>query len=303
MSPFTSRSCHAVAVAVVGALLLSACGSDGTTADKVSLHDRLPEAVKTAGVIRVGGSFTAAPVIFKNPQGQPDGLDVDLAAAMEKVLGVRFEFEDAGPFANVLPGLFEKKYDIGMSGITDTRERQLGVDKNDKQINDGVDFVDYFMAGIGMVVSEGNPKGVAAIDDLCGRSVAVKKGTTHHDLVTRQQKACEHTGKLLKILETAADADALEAVRTGAAEVYVTDYPKAQHNATTIGGGKTFDLAGSQIQSRPFGIAVRKSDRELRDVLMKAMNALIRNGTYDELLAKRQLSAGAIQNSVVNGSQ
>ncbi len=36
---------------------------------------------------------------------------------------------------------------------------------------------------------------------------------------------------------------------------------------------------------------------------MKAMNELIRNGTYDELLAKRQLSAGAIQNSVVNGSQ
>ncbi|BFV59825.1 ABC transporter substrate-binding protein [Kitasatospora sp. CMC57] len=303
MSPFTSRSCHAVAVAVVSALLLSACSSAGTATDKLSLHDRLPEAVKTAGVIRVGGSFTAAPVIFKSADGRPDGLDVDLAAAMEKVLGVRFEFEDAGPFANVLPGLFEKKYDIGMSGITDTRERQLGVDKNDKQINDGVDFVDYFMAGIGMVVIEGNPKKVSTIDDLCGRTVAVKKGTTHDDLVARQQKACEHTGKLLKVQQTGADADALELVRTGAADVYVTDYPKAQHNATTIGDGKTFDLAGQQVQSRPFGIAVRKSDRELRDVLMKAVNTLIRNGTYDDLLAKRQLTAGAIQNSVVNGSQ
>ncbi|WP_405016944.1 transporter substrate-binding domain-containing protein [Kitasatospora sp. NBC_00070] len=303
MSQFTSRSGQVAGVAVVGALLLSGCGSEGPQGDKVSLHDRLPKAVRTAGVIRVGGSFTAAPVIFQNAQGQPDGLDVDLAAAMEKELGVRFEFEDAGPFANVLPGLFEKKYDIGMSGITDTRERQLGVDKNDQQINEGVDFVDYFMAGIGMVVSKGNPKKVAAIDDLCGRSVAVKKGTTHNDLVARQQKACEHTGKLLKMLETSADAEALELVRTGTAEVYVTDYPKAQHNATTIGEGKTYDLAGPQIQSRPFGIAVRKSDRELRDVLMKAMNALIRNGTYDELLAKRQLGAGAIQNSVVNGSQ
>jgi polar amino acid transport system substrate-binding protein len=302
MRPFASRSCHAVVIAVVGTLLLSACGTDGAAVDKTSLHDRLPEALRTAGVIRVGGSFTAAPVIFKNPQGQPDGLDVDLAAAMEKVLDIRFEFEDAGPFANVLPGLFEKKYDIGMSGITDTRERQLGVDKNDKQINDGVDFVDYFMAGIGIVVREGNPKSITTIDGICGRTVAVKKGTTHHDLVSRQQKACENTGKPLKILETGSDAEALEHVRTSAADVYVTDYPKAQHNAMTIGEGKTYDLGGPQIQSRPFGIAVRKSDRELRDVLMKAMNALIRNGTYDELLAKRQLTAGAIQNSVVNGS-
>ncbi|MER5867328.1 transporter substrate-binding domain-containing protein [Kitasatospora sp. NPDC002040] len=302
MSPFSSRSCQATAAAVVGALVLSACGSAGGGDDRMSLHDRLPQSIRTAGVITVGGSFTAAPVIFKNGQGQPDGLDVDLAAAMEKELGIRLEFVDAGPFANVLPGVLGKKFDIGMSGITDTRERQLGLDKNDQQVNDGVDFVDYFMAGIGIVVREGNPKKVATIDDFCGRSVTVKKGTTHFDLVSRQQKACEHLGKSLKVLETGADQEALDNVRSGAADVYVTDYPKAQHNATTIDEGRTYDLAGPQIQSRPFGIAVRKSDRELRDVLVKAMNSLIRNGTYDELLAKRQLSAGAIQNSVVNGT-
>lgn len=303
MSPFSSRSCHLVAVAVVSTLLLSACGTGGTGAgDKLSLHDRLPEAYRTAGVIKVGGSFTAAPVIFKNAQGNPDGLDVDLAAALSKVLGVELEFQDAGPFANVLPGLLESKYDIGMSGISDTRERQLGLDKNDVQVNEGVDFVDYFMAGIGLLVSEGNPKGIDSIDKICGRTVTVKKGTTHADLAARQQKPCEQDGKPLKVLETGSDADALENVRKGAADVYVTDYPKAQYNAVIVAGGHAFDMAGPQIQSRPYGIAVRKNDRELRDVLVKAMNTIIRDGTYEKLLADRQLSVGAIQNSVVNGS-
>ncbi|MFJ8045554.1 transporter substrate-binding domain-containing protein [Kitasatospora sp. NPDC096147] len=301
-----SRRTHLVTGAVIGALLLTACGSStsggGAGEKKVSLRDQLPKQYRDAGVIKVGASFTAAPVIFKNGEGKADGLDADLAAAMEPLLGVKLDFFDAGAFANVLPGLLSKKYDIGMSGITDTRERQLGVDKNGDPVNEGVDFVDYFMAGIGMVVKEKNPKGVSSIDDLCGHSVTAKKGTTHNDLVTRQQKACEHVGKPLKVLETASDDEALANVRGGGADVYITDYPKAQYNALTLDGGKTFDLAGPQLQSRPFGIAVRKGDQELRDVLVKAVNTLIVNGTYDTVLQKRQLAEGAIQNSVVNGS-
>ncbi|MFI5529410.1 transporter substrate-binding domain-containing protein [Kitasatospora sp. NPDC051853] len=297
-----SRGTQAVTGAVIGALLLTACGSGSAADKKVDLKDQLPQQYRDAGVIKVGASFTAAPVIFKNGQGKADGLDADLAAAMEKLLGVKFEFFDAGPFAKVLPGLFEKKYDIGMSGITDTRERQQGLDKNGDQINEGVDFVDYFMAGIGMVVKEKNPKGVSSIDDLCGHSVTVKKGTTHNDLVARQQKACDHAGKPLKMLETGSDDEALVNVRNGSADVYLTDYPKAQYNVLMLDEGRTYDLAGPQLQSRPFGIAVRKGDQQLRDVLVKAVNTLILDGTYDAVLQKRQLTEGAIQNAVVNGS-
>ncbi|MGW2400788.1 transporter substrate-binding domain-containing protein [Kitasatospora sp. NPDC001664] len=297
-----SRGTHAVTGAVIGALLLTACGSGGAGDKKVDLKDQLPKRYREAGVIKVGASFTAAPVIFKNGQGKPDGLDPDLAAAMERLLGVKFDFVDAGPFANVLPGVLDKKFDIGMSGITDTRERQQGLDKNGTPVNEGVDFVDYFMAGIGMVVKEKNPKGVDTIDGLCGHSVTAKKGTTHNDLMIRQQKACEHAGKPLKALETGSDDEALANVRNGLADVYITDYPKAQHNAQTLDEGRTFDLAGPQLQSRPYGIAVRKGDQELRDVLVKTVNALILDGTYDAVLQKRLLVEGAIQNSVVNGS-
>ncbi|MDH6129569.1 ABC transporter substrate-binding protein [Kitasatospora sp. GP82] len=299
MKAFTSRSCGSIAVIAAGALLLSACGTSG---GKASLHDQLPEKIRKAGVIQVGASFTAAPVIFRNPQGQPDGLDPDIAAALEKTLGVKFEFQDVGAFSNVLPGLLAQKYDIGLSGITDTRERQQGVDKNGKQVNDGVDFVDYFMAGIGIVVRKGNPEKLTKLDSLCGRTVSVKKGTIHDDLATNQMKACEHLGKPLKVMELDGDDKALDELRSGSADAYLTDYPKAQYRSQTEGGGQDFDLAGPQLQPRPYGIALRKGDKDLQTILTKALNTLIANGTYDQILTKRQLSVGAVQNSVVNGS-
>ncbi|MER8187368.1 ABC transporter substrate-binding protein [Kitasatospora sp. NPDC094015] len=300
MTASTSRRCAAVATATTGILLLGACGS-GAQGGKSSLHDQLPESIRKSGVILVGASYTAAPMIFRNPQSKPDGLDPDLAAALGKVLGVEFRFQDVGPFANVLPGLLDQKYDVAMSGITDTRERQQGLDKDNKQINEGVDFVDYFMAGVGLMVGKGNPAKVANLDDLCGRSVAVKKGTIHEDLATRQQKACEHQGKPLKVAPVDADADALTSLKAKRVDVYITDYPKALYNAQTLDNGQTYEVAGPQLQPRPYGIAVRKADDKLRDVLTKAVNSLVQDSTYDGILAQRQLTAGAVQNSVVNG--
>ncbi|MER5642708.1 ABC transporter substrate-binding protein [Kitasatospora sp. NPDC002227] len=300
MTTFTNRCCGAIAVVVTGTLLLSACGAGDSS--KISLHDRLPKTVRDSGVLKVGASFTAAPMIFRSPQGEPDGLDPDLAAALEKVLGIKFDFQDVGPFSNVLPGLLNKKYDIAFSGITDTRERELGFDAAGRQVNEGLDFVDYFMAGVGIVVRKGNPDNVTKLDDLCGRTAAVKKGTIHDDLAARQQKACEHVGKPLTVVRTDTDPQALDNVHGGQADAYLTDYPKGLYNAQVVDGGKAFDLAGPQLQPRPYGIAVRKSDRQLRDVLAKAVNSLVLDGTYDGILAKRQLTVGAIQNSVVNGS-
>ncbi|PBC70264.1 polar amino acid transport system substrate-binding protein [Streptomyces sp. TLI_235] len=301
MTPLSARGRAAATAALSSVLLLSACGAGGSGKNEADLHDQLPEAVQKAGVIRIGASLTAAPVVFRGSAGQPDGLDPDLAAAMAKVLGVKLEFQDVGPFSNVLPGLLDKKYDIAMSGITDNLNRRQGLDKNGKQINDGVDFVDYYMAGIGIMVGKGNPAKIAKVDDLCGHGVTVKKGTTHNDLAQRQKSVCDQLGKPLQVLETADDAAAMENLRAGRADAYVTDYPKALYNSQAVAGGQAFDIAGPQLQPKPYGIALRKSDSRLRDVLAKAMRRVVADGTYDEILTRRQLTVGAIQSPVVNG--
>ncbi|WP_354637122.1 ABC transporter substrate-binding protein [Kitasatospora camelliae] len=300
MTPRFGRGHAALAAAISSALLSSACGTAASGSD-APLHDQLPDSVKKAGVIRVGASLTAAPVIFRDPSGRADGLDPDLATAMAKILGVRFEFQDVGPFGNVLPGLLDSKYDIAMSGITDNLARQQGADATGKKINEGVDFVDYFMAGTGIMVRKGNPSKIAKIDDLCGRNVAVKKGTSHNELINRQRTGCDHLAKPLKALETADDAEAMDNLRGGRADAYITDYPKALYNSQAAANGQAFDIAGSQIQPKPYGIALRKGDHQLRDVLEKAMRRLVANGTYEEILNRRQLTIGGIPSPIVNG--
>ncbi|MGW4381251.1 ABC transporter substrate-binding protein [Kitasatospora sp. NPDC004531] len=301
MAHTTGRGRTALVAVIGGALLLGGCGIGGTQEKKVDLHALLPESVRKAGVLTVGASFTAAPVVYRNDRNEPAGLDPHLAEKLGAVLGVRLELQDAGPFANVLPGLLSHKYDIAMSGITDTREREEGLDKDGKPNGPGVDFVDYFMAGIGIAVDKGNPQNITDVDHLCGHTVAVKKGTTHYDLVQRQAKVCEHEAKPIRTVETDNDVAAVDSLK-GKADAWITDYPKAQYAAQTVDNGSVFQIGGPQIQPRPFGIAVRKEDAALRDVLMRAMNRLITDGTYDQVLTDYNLQVGAIQNSVINGA-
>jgi len=65
--------------------------------------------------------------------------------------------------------------------------------------------------------------------------------------------------------------------------------------------GAKFDVAGAQLQPSPYGIAVDKKNTELRDVLVKALNQMIREGSYENILQKWGVAAGAVQNAVVNG--
>ncbi|WP_030235666.1 ABC transporter substrate-binding protein [Streptomyces sp. NRRL S-350] len=290
-------------LATAGALLLTGCGGGGQAApdDPVKdIRDKLPKAQRAAGVLRIGMDVNYAPVEFRGQDGKPAGLDPDLAAALGKILDVRVEFVDT-PFAKLVPNLQGKQYDVAMSALSDIRQRRDGLDENGKQVDPGVDFVDYFIAGTSIVVPKGNPKGIKTLDDLCGKTVALQQGTTQDEIATRQVAVCARTGRQLTLHKLESDAKALAEVTSGAAAAGLNDFPVAAYAAKTTDGGGRFEVTGGQSTSNPYGIAVRKGDNELRDVLAKAVDQLIRSGEYDKVLTKWGVSAGAAQNAVVNG--
>ncbi|MFH9351817.1 ABC transporter substrate-binding protein [Kitasatospora sp. NPDC017646] len=290
-------------LAAVGALLLTGCGSGQQAAASDPVKDiraKLPKAQRSAGVLRIGMDVNYTPVEFRGPDGKPTGLDPDLAAALGRILDVRVEFEDT-PFAKLIPGLQGKQFDVAMSALSDIRQRREGLDENGKQVNPGVDFVDYFIAGTSIVVPKGNPKGIHGLDDLCGRTVAFQQGTSQDDIATRQTAVCARAGRPLTVHRLDSDAKALAEVASGAAAAGLNDYPVAAYAAKTTDGGGRFEVTGAQSTSNPYGIAVRKEDTELRDTLSKAVDQLIRSGEYDKILGKWNVSAGAAQNAVVNG--
>ncbi|MER5395314.1 ABC transporter substrate-binding protein [Streptomyces sp. NPDC002599] len=305
-----SRIAAVGAIAVAGALILTGCGdqtkndSSDSSANTSSapLADKLPKAIRDAGVIKVGSDIAYAPVEFKDSSGKVVGIDPDLAAAMGKQLGVKFDFQN-GTFDTLLTGLRSKRYDMAMSAMTDTKDRQEGIDSDTgKKVGEGVDFVDYFTAGVSIYTPKGKTQNIKTWADLCGKKIAVQRGTVSEDLAKSESKKCTG-GKKIAIEAYDNDQQAQTRLRGGGADAGSSDFPVAAYAVKTSGGGKDFEIVGDQVEAAPYGIAVAKSNTQLRDALQAALDAIIKNGEYDKVIAKWGVDAGAVKTAVVNGGK
>jgi polar amino acid transport system substrate-binding protein len=305
-----TRLAAAGAIAVAGTLILTGCGDQtdkgsdngsGTSSASAPLASKLPADIKKAGVIKVGSDIAYPPVEYMQ-SGKAIGIDPDIADALGKQLGVKFEFQN-GKFAQLIVGLQAKRFNVIMSAMNDTKDRQNGIDSDTgKKIGNGIDFVDYFTAGTSILVQKGNPKGIKTLDDLCGKVVALQQGTTSEGIAKAQSKKCTKDGKKAINLQTFdTDPEALLRLKQGASVADLNDFPVAAYNAKTSGGGKDFEVVGEQIEAGPYGIGVSKENTQLRDALQAAVNAIIKNGEYQKIMEKWNVVDGAVTEAKING--
>ena len=300
MTPLRRRPRPAIlaAAALVVLLMAAGCGSDRTQADEraaavatfdQALHDRLPAGILARSTVRVGGGDPYPPASFFAPDGRTIvGFEPDLAAALGRVLGVRFEFVNVD-FADLLPQLNRHMIDVAMASMTDNAEREKRAD-----------FVNYFQAGTAIIVQRGNPQGISALKDLCGKVVAVEEQTTQVDLLRRTQKGCD-AGKRIDLRTYDNNADALVQLRTGRAVAVLSDYPPAVYLSTDQRTSAHYQLAAStQYEPSPYGIAVAKDQTQLRDVLREALERVMRSGDYVEVLQRWGVPSGALESATIN---
>ena len=306
-----SRIAAVGAIAVAGTMLLTACGdqtnsdttkTEGGTKSTAPLFDKLPADIQKAGVIKVGTDATYAPMEFK--QGDKIvGVDPDIAAALGKQLGVKIEFT-SGTFDTLLGALPTGRYNAVMSAMSDTKARQEGLDDKGKKTGTGVDFVDYFTASTGILVKKGNPEGIKSLEDLCGKKLAVQRGTTYETAAKDLSAKCAKDGKKKISIEAfSSDAEAQTRVKSGGAVADLNDSPVAAYIAKTAGGGNDFEAVANKSDAGPFGIAVDKKNTQLRDALKTALDAIIADGTYKAALDKWGAADGAVTAAAVNGGK
>jgi polar amino acid transport system substrate-binding protein len=289
------------AAAALAALALAGCGGSSSgddptvaqpSASGAPLAALVPQAVRDAGVLKVGSDVAYAPVEFFDTDGKTIiGVDPDIAKALEGQLGIKLTFQNA-TFDGLITALRSKRIDVIMSAMSDTPERQKSID-----------FVDYFSAGTSILVQKGNPAKINGLDDFCGKTIALQRGTTQDDVATAQQAKCQTAGRPLKVLKFDRDTEALLQVKQGRAVADMNDFPVAAYSAKTSGGGKDFEVVGEQLEAGPYGIGLRKEDTQLRDALQKAMQAIIDNGEYAKVLEKWNVKQGAVTTATVNGGK
>ena len=292
-----SRRFRTLTALAAAAVLTAACGSSDdpvTTADRelTELGRRLPAEIADDGVVDVGSDVAYAPVEFFEEGTQTVvGLDIDLCNAMVAKFGEGFTCRFMNTtFDGIIPALNAKRFDIIMSALSDKPERR-----------EVIDLIDYFNAGTSIMVAKGNPLGIRSVDDLCGRTIGLQKGTTQEDLANTQKTKCQANGSDLEVLTFEKDTDALLALKAGRSVADMNDFPVAAYNAKVAGDGNDFDVVGEQLDPAPYGIGVRKDDVALRDALRDALLAIVADGTYDSVLAKWDVSQGALKTATVNG--
>jgi polar amino acid transport system substrate-binding protein len=281
-----------VPAALSVALLLSGCGSsNGSGASPTAtpmqksgtVHGtRNDLGLVNADVLTVCSDTSYPPMESANPNnpGQYVGADVDLANALAKQIHVMSAKIVNTSFDSIIPALDAKRCDVIMSSMSDTPARA-------KVVN----FIDYLVGEEAILVNKSGPIHANDYSGLCGKTVAVERGTTELDGLNKANTTCSAKIHILPFTE---DTAAYEAFAVGHADAYTGDVPVvgayAKKNPTK------YRLAGTPINlHEPYGIAIRKSNTALKTALQGALSKIMANGEYMRILSKWGIAAAAMK--------
>ena len=267
--------------ALVGAVILGLAASTSAA----FAATKLPANIQKAGVINIGIDATYSPNEFKDKNGKVIGWEVDLFNAVAKKLGVKTNYVIAG-FDTILAGVKAGKYDIGLSSFTDTKEREASVD-----------FVNYFSAGTQWAVKKG-----VKLDpnNACGKIVSAMTGSVQADDIKAKSDACVKAGKkAITLLTFDSGEQATAAVVLGRADATAADSPVLAYAVLQTKG--KLALAGKIFGEAPYGISVAKKSA-LAQAIQEAFVAVKKDGSYDSILKKWGVEAGAVSNFTINGA-
>ncbi len=167
------------------------------------------EEILKRGELRVGFEAGYMPFEMTDKKGNFVGFDIDMAKEMAKAMGVKFVPVNTA-WDGIIPSLITGKFDIIMSGMTVTQERNLKVNFADP----------YIIVGQTILLNKKHEGKVLSYKDLNDPQYIVtsKLGTTGEQAVKRMIPKCQY-----KSFETETEA-ALEVVN-GKADAFVYDLP------------------------------------------------------------------------------
>ena len=226
-----------------------------------------------AGVSAMAESLTMCtnvafpPYEFYGDDGQPTGIDVEIAKAIAAKLGYELEVVDI-EFAQCIPGVQSGKYDFSAAGMTVTEER--------KQM---VQFTDTYATGIqSIIVPEACE--FEGLDDFVAENGTVKVGVqmaTTGDLYTTWDYEDEGKGTVERY---ASGAAAVQALLAGKVDCVVIDNEPAKNFVAQNEGLKILDTAYAEEE---YAMAFAKESPIYAD-FNAALAELIADGTVQGII-------------------
>lgn len=237
-------------------LSLVACGSSSDLS--------VIEQIKEDGELVMMTATGFPPYEYLGENGEPAGIDIDLAALVAEALGVEYKVLDMD-FGLLVESLKAGKGHMIAAAMTVTEERQ-----------DHIDFtITYAEAGQVILLPVGSD--ITSVDDILDKTIAVQESTTSHIYVE------EELG--LSTLPYKNAVLCAEALLTGKADCVVIDDTAAKLLVSSYGADKLKYL-DNPITSESYAMALAKGDEEFVELVNSVIEKAMTDGTLDEIIIK-----------------
>jgi polar amino acid transport system substrate-binding protein len=263
------------ALAIFGLLTSGlALADDIELAKKSTIEDILK-----AGELKVGFESGYMPFEMTDKTGNFVGFDIDMAKEMAKAMGVKFVPVNTA-WDGIIPALLTKKFDIIMSGMTVTQERNLKINFADP----------YIVVGQTVIINKKHAGKIKSYKDLndAKYTVTSKLGTTGEQSVKRLIPKAQY-----KSFEEEVTA-AMEVV-AGKADAFVYDLPFCVVFMAQQGGTGQLAFLDKPFTYEPLAWAVRKGDPDFLNWLNNFLAQVKNDGRYDRIYQKWIKSSGWIK--------
>lgn len=284
------------ALAAIAALALTGCtnsetpetsGPETPTADiqpDAAAVALLPDALKDGGILQVATDAETPPNEYKDDSGEVVGWNVDLTNAIAAKLGLTPEWEVMS-FDGIIPRVQEGVVHIGASTFSDTAERQKSVD-----------FVNYYASG----TAWGAPSDSDFdSENVCGKTVAVQGGTIQQtELLPAFSDDCTAAGnEPVTILQFETNGEAVNAAVSGKADAMSAESLVILDAVKNLPG--QFEVVGETYNTTLYGYAIEK-DSDTTKAVQAALQSLMDDGTYTEILSSIGIESGALDSASMN---
>jgi len=222
------------------------------------------DAIKAAGVLKIGTEGTYPPFTYHDGSGKLVGFDVEIGEEVARRLGVQPEFVE-GKWDGLIAGLDAARYDAVINQVGITEERQAKFDFSEP----------YIVSKASLIVREDNAD-IKGFADLSGRKAA-------QSLTSNYAKMAEQAGAAL--VGTDGFDQSIALVVQGRADATINDslsfldFKKKQPDAPV-------KIVATEDEASYSGIIVRKGDPELVAAMNDALEAMKEDGAYRSIAEK-----------------
>mgnify|MGYP000886165437 CR=1 FL=1 len=240
-----------------------AASSEAVSTEEAASADAAAVTTVNAGKLTMSTNAAFPPYEMTTDNGDFEGIDIEVAGAIAKKLGLELQVDDMD-FDAALLAAQNGKSDIVMAGVTVTDERQKVMD-----------FSDTYAEGIqSIIVPEDSD--IASADDLAGKIIGTQRGTTGYIYCTDDfgEESVQRFSK---------GADAVQALSTGKIDAVIIDNKPAQVFVDENDGLKLLETPYAEEE---YAIAVKKGNTELLDAINASIANLKESGKLDEIVAK-----------------